>query len=116
MSMTACPELASLETVPLPPEVRDHVATCPSCKLVADVFAEGDTKPEDCGRFDALLAARSDGTLNAAGKNLLDRHLASCESCRAVSETLESRRASLRCYDEPGAVCPALPGTGPGCT
>lgn len=88
MVAAACPDLASLETVPLPPEIRDHVATCPSCKLVADVFAEGDPGVDDCGRFDALLAARSDGTLNGAGINLLDRHLASCESCRAVSETL----------------------------
>jgi len=82
-----CPDLAALENVPLSREIRDHVDRCPSCRLVVDVFADGPAL-DDCLRFDALLAARGDGTLNSAGKNLLERHLASCESCRAVAETL----------------------------
>ena len=82
-----CPDLAALENVPLSREIRDHVDRCPSCRLVVDVFADGPALDE-CLRFDALLAARGDGTLNSAGKNLLERHLASCESCRAVAETL----------------------------
>ncbi|MEO8698424.1 MAG: protein kinase [Kofleriaceae bacterium] len=84
--MTGCPDLDSLETVPLADAVRAHVASCSQCKLVVEVFDEGELR--DCERFDALLAARGDGSLNAAGQNLLDRHLASCESCRAVAETL----------------------------
>src|SRR5262249_9458277 len=37
-----------------------------------------------------LLAARHDGTIGRAAANLLDRHLASCESCRVVAETLSA--------------------------
>jgi WD40 repeat protein len=88
--VTDCPELGALETSPLPPELRDHVSTCTSCKLVVEVFdaAAGRLDVDDCMRFDALLAARADGTLGRAGKNLLERHLASCETCREVAETL----------------------------
>jgi WD40 repeat protein len=88
--MTECPELGALETSPLPPELRDHVSSCHSCKLVVEVFdaAAGRLDVDDCMRFDALLAARADGTLGRAGKNLLDRHLASCDTCREVAETL----------------------------
>ena len=87
--MTECPDLGALEHVPLASPVSAHVATCPACKLVVDVFS-GASPPNvsDCIRFDALLAARGDGTLNTAGKNLLDRHLASCADCREVAETL----------------------------
>jgi eukaryotic-like serine/threonine-protein kinase len=87
--MIECPELGALESSPLPPELRDHVSTCESCRLVLEVFdAAGDLDVDDCVRFDALLAARSDGTLGRAGRNLLDRHLASCAACREVAETL----------------------------
>ena len=87
--MTECPDLGALEHVPLAPPVSAHVATCAACKLVVDVFS-GASVPEvsECLRFDALLAARHDGTLNTAGKNLLDRHLAGCAECRDVAETL----------------------------
>jgi len=90
-----CPDLAALEASPLAPGVRDHVAACSSCRLVLDVFEHGPSlDTADCLRFDALLAARGDGTLNAAGKNLLERHLASCETCRAVAETLSPTQDS----------------------
>ncbi|HEU0033194.1 MAG TPA: protein kinase [Kofleriaceae bacterium] len=83
-----CPELSALERVPLPPAVQQHVEHCAACRLVVDVFSEGRPDLDDCPRFDALLAARAEGILNAAGMNLLERHLASCEACRAVAETL----------------------------
>ncbi len=87
--MTECPDLGALEHVPLAPPVSAHVATCSACKLVVDVFSGASAaSASDCLRFDALLAARGDGTLNTAGKNLLDRHLASCADCREVAETL----------------------------
>jgi len=88
--MTECPELGALEISPLPAELRDHVSSCNSCKLVVEVFdaAAGRLDVDDCMRFDALLAARADGTLGRAAKNLLERHLASCSSCREVAETL----------------------------
>ncbi|MBA3503773.1 MAG: protein kinase, partial [Deltaproteobacteria bacterium] len=88
--MNECPELGVLEVNPLPPELRDHISSCNSCKLVLEVFdaAAGRLDVDDCISFDALLAARADGTLGRAGKNLLERHLASCEACREVAETL----------------------------
>ena len=87
--MTECPDLGALEHVPLAKPISAHVATCTACQLVVDVFS-GAAAPDDseCSRFDALLAARNDGTLNTAGKSLLDRHLAGCADCREVAETL----------------------------
>ncbi len=82
-----CPDLVELERTPLTTAVREHVEKCPHCRIVLAVVEHGD-ELDRCVPYDALLAARGDGTLNSAGKNLLDRHLASCESCRAVSETL----------------------------
>jgi WD40 repeat protein len=86
--MIECPELGALEANPLPPELRDHISGCTSCKLVLEVVGDVRLELDDCIRFDALLAARADGTLGRAGKNLLERHLASCASCREVAETL----------------------------
>ncbi|MBA3460394.1 MAG: protein kinase, partial [Deltaproteobacteria bacterium] len=86
--MSSCPDLGALELAPLPSAVSAHVASCPACKLVVDVFSTGLSDPSECVRFDALLAARAEGTLNTAGKNLLHRHLASCADCREVAETL----------------------------
>ncbi|HEY5937508.1 MAG TPA: protein kinase, partial [Kofleriaceae bacterium] len=98
-----CPDLATLESVPLAASVRMHVERCTACQLVVDVVDQVAAEARDraavldpaqprsdgdCQRFDALLAARGDGTLNAAGTNLLERHLASCGTCRAVAETL----------------------------
>jgi WD40 repeat protein len=82
-----CPELEALEQRPLAAATGDHVARCEACRLVVEVFEHG-AALDDCLRFDALLAARADGSLNSAGHNLLDRHLASCASCRAVAQTL----------------------------
>ena len=90
--MTACPELALLERGELAPPVATHVAGCEACRLVVGVFAhapgEDGVSEAACLRFDALLAARADGSLNAAGKSLLARHLASCLACREVADTL----------------------------
>ena len=84
--MNECPELGALEASPLPPELRDHVSSCNSCKLVVEVFDAVTSgrvdSADDCMRYDGLLAARGDGTIGRAGKNLLERHLASCPSCR----------------------------------
>ncbi len=86
-SPAECPDLSFLEHVPLPPEVQAHVTSCRACALVVEVFSQ-DGAPGDCSRFDALLAGHGDGTLNRAGINLLERHLASCEVCRRVANTL----------------------------
>lgn len=87
--MTECPDLGALERVPLAPPVSAHVASCAACQLVVDVFSGAPVaEASACLRFDALLAARSDGTLGRAGKSLLDRHLAGCAECREVAETL----------------------------
>jgi len=83
----SCPDLDDLEASPLGASVLDHVARCSACRLVVDVFEHG-AGLDDCLQFDALLAGRADGTLNSAGRNLLERHLASCASCRAVAQTL----------------------------
>ena len=39
--MTACPELGTLETVPLPVEARAHVETCAACRLVVELIGVG---------------------------------------------------------------------------
>ncbi len=84
--MTPCPDLGTLEIDPRPAEVTVHVAECQACRLVIELI--GASSLDDCVRFDALLAARSDGTLGDAGANLLSRHLASCAACREVAETM----------------------------
>jgi len=83
-----CPELALLEVSPLTAEIQDHVDGCSFCQLVVEVCAQVSRAAEDCLHYDALLAAREDGTLNPAGKNLLERHLASCEACREIADTM----------------------------
>ncbi len=89
--MIECPELSALEAAPLAPGIESHLESCESCRLVVSLYeqtrgvAEAD---RDCSQFDALLAARRDGTLGRAAANLLARHLASCEACRAVEHTL----------------------------
>ncbi|MGE0397284.1 MAG: protein kinase [Kofleriaceae bacterium] len=110
--MAACPDLALLEEAPRTAAVRDHITHCTSCSLVADLFdsvAEGAALDvADCTQFDALLAARTDGTLALAGINLLQRHLAGCAECRAVAETLsptadtEGDHATLPSVDPAG--------------
>jgi WD40 repeat protein len=44
--------------------------------------------PEDCGTYEALLAARTEGTLGAQAAELLQQHLAICAACRDVADTL----------------------------
>ncbi|MDX2090146.1 MAG: protein kinase [Kofleriaceae bacterium] len=84
--MSSCPDLAALEARPRTEHLASHVAGCEACRLVADAIDErGD---HSCERFDALLAAREDGTLGPAGENLLARHLASCAACRAVAASI----------------------------
>ena len=53
----ACPDLGALERMPMTIDVRDHVDTCPACRLVRAVFDAGTVETADCDRFDALLAA-----------------------------------------------------------
>ncbi len=84
--MTPCPDLGTLEVDPLPVEAAAHLAECQVCRLVIELIGAGSL--DDCERFDALLAARSDGTLGDAGANLLARHLASCSACREVADTM----------------------------
>src|SRR5690242_18955499 len=69
---------------PLSPRVHAHVSLCEACMLVVELLAGPSPEPE-CLRVDALLAVRADGTCGHAGANLLDRHLASCDACRAVA-------------------------------
>jgi WD40 repeat protein len=80
-----CPDLGRLEAAPLAPEVQQHVDGCKICTLVIGVIAERQLA-DQCERFELMLAARD--SLNAAASNLLDRHLAGCEICRGISETL----------------------------
>ena len=82
--ITDCPDLFVLEAAPLAPNVYAHVDVCDACQLVLELLGESG----ECERMEPLIAARGDGTLGRAAGNLLDRHLASCESCRAVAETL----------------------------
>ena len=79
-----CPDLFVLEAAPLAPNVYAHVDVCESCQLVLELLAARD----ECIQMEPLIAGRSDGSLSRAASNLLDRHLASCDACRAVSETL----------------------------
>ncbi len=99
---SGCPDLASLEIVPLAPEIQAHVDGCSFCQLVSEVCAQVCGDDHDCLHYDALLAAREDGTLNPAGKNLLERHLASCETCREIADTmapLEGAQVALPAID-----------------
>ena len=90
----ACPELEELELNPLPPTLRKHVDSCSSCKLVLDVFdLKGSAGDDECLRFEPLIAARAGGSLNSAGVNLLDRHLAGCSTCRALESLSPSQDA-----------------------
>ncbi len=86
--LRGCPELATLEGVPLTAETQDHVDGCSFCQLVVEICAQVRRAEDACLHYDALLAAREDGTLNPAGKNLLQRHLASCEACREIADTM----------------------------
>jgi WD40 repeat protein len=85
-SLPECPDLTTFEMAPLSPRVHAHVSLCEACLLVVELLA-GPTTDSECLHVDALLAARADGTLGHAGANLLDRHLASCDACRAVAGT-----------------------------
>jgi WD40 repeat protein len=85
-SVHECPELSTFETAPLSPRVHAHVELCEACLLVVELLS-GSTSDAECMRIDALLAARGDGTLGQAGANLLERHLAGCEPCRAVASS-----------------------------
>jgi WD40 repeat protein len=102
--VTECPDLVVLETDTLPPDVAAHIDACDSCRLVMDLREPTDDG-DDCARFEAVLAARADGTNSRAAAALLARHLESCEACRAISETLspsgdaESDHASLPSVD-----------------
>ena len=105
-----CPELSLLEATPRDAAVHAHIAACPSCALVVELFdsvAGGALDVADCARFDALLAARTDGTLARAGQNLLDRHLAGCAECRAVAETLSPTADTEGDHDALPSVDPA---------
>ena len=51
------------------------------------------TAAEDaCGRFEALVHDRVDGTLDAGANAALDGHLASCAACRSLLADLEAMR------------------------
>lgn len=84
--VSECPDLTTLERGPLSPGVYAHAELCEACLLVLELLA-GSTDDAECLHVDALLAARADGALGRAGANLLDRHLASCQTCREVAGT-----------------------------
>lgn len=75
-------------------------------RALEDVLA-GSGADDMCSEVDALLAARAEGTLDAAGANRLDRHLASCALCREVAETLSPTA-------DRGGDHTLLPGVDPG--
>ena len=98
---TGCPDLDVLVARRHAPEIREHLAGCASCRLVAGVLEERaeaaatreDARPapspEACARFEALLAARDGGDLPAASAALLDAHLAGCADCAALARSLD---------------------------
>ncbi|HTR55780.1 MAG TPA: serine/threonine-protein kinase, partial [Kofleriaceae bacterium] len=71
---------------PLAPEVYAHVDVCDACLLVLELLAGA--RADSCAPYEPLLAARVDGSLGRAAGNLLDRHLASCDTCRALAGSL----------------------------
>ena len=81
--VASCPELATLELAPLPPELHAHVEVCAGCQLALELLAAA-----TCAPFEPLLAAREEAELNRASDELLARHLAGCSDCRAVADTL----------------------------
>ena len=51
---------------------------------------------QDCEKYDIMLNARLDGTLNKKDAKELDRHLAACADCRNYLQLLELMREGLR--------------------
>ncbi len=50
---------------------------------------------QDCSKYDIMINARIDGTLNKKDARELDRHLASCADCRKYLQLLEDIRDGL---------------------
>ena len=50
---------------------------------------------QDCAKYDIMLNARVDGTLNKKDAKELDKHLASCADCRKYLQLLEDIRDGL---------------------
>ncbi len=89
--MTGCPDLAALEARASDPSVAAHVAGCEACRIAADLIemrTESAAGDRACARFEPLLAARFEGALGSAANALLEDHLAVCDECRAVAETI----------------------------
>ncbi len=108
--MIDCPELAVFEGGALSRELEGHVAACASCQFVIELIEErtGVDPTDECSRFEALLAARADGSLGRAAGKLLARHLASCAGCRAVADTLaptDDAAGELRTLPEVDPAC-----------
>ena len=51
---------------------------------------------QDCAKYDIMLNARVDGTLNKKDEKELDKHLASCADCRKYLQLLEDIRDGLQ--------------------
>ena len=51
---------------------------------------------QDCAKYDIMLNARVDGTLNKKDAKELDKHLASCADCRKYLQLLEDIRDGLQ--------------------
>ncbi len=117
--MTECPEMAVLESSPWTPAVSAHVATCGSCRLVMELIEERSQAAASrerrarCMQFEAQLAARGAGTLDAAVAAKLDEHLEECDDCRAIAQTIAPENDAANDHTTLPAVAPAAYTLGP---
>ena len=51
---------------------------------------------QDCSKYDIMLSARLDGTLNKKDARELEKHLAECAECRKYLQLLETVKDGLR--------------------
>ena len=104
--MSECPTLSSLEG-DTSATLREHLAACASCRVVAELLDErkrgvdARDRWDECARFEILLAARNEGTIGGAADSFLDEHLRGCADCQAVAATIPPPRAGTTAFPEP---------------
>ncbi len=92
--MNGCPEVAVLQASAWDAPTRSHVAQCGSCRIVVELVEEraqaavSRERRLECARFEGLIAIRIGGQLGGPAAGLLDAHLATCEDCGAIAESL----------------------------
>jgi eukaryotic-like serine/threonine-protein kinase len=89
-----CPEVEVLQCRAWEADVRAHVGSCGSCRLVMELIDERSQaaasaeRRVECARFEALIAVRVGAELQGAAASLLDEHLRDCTDCRALANTM----------------------------